>query len=65
MDGSQQWRAFQLIGFLMGIQLVFGVFLTTGLDWIADLAGFAFGFVLSVIVVPGGLAHVRRMIQRR
>ena len=65
VEGSQQWRAFQLIGFLMGIQLVFGILFTTGLGWIADLSGFAFGFALSLIVVPGGMARLRGMIQRR
>lgn len=62
--GSKQWQAFQLIGFLMGIQLVFGMFFATGLDWVADLAGFICGFVVSIVVMPGGLAHLRSLIQR-
>ncbi|MFT6024306.1 MAG: membrane associated rhomboid family serine protease [Ascidiaceihabitans sp.] len=65
IQGTQQWQAFQLIGFLMGIQLVFGIFFATGLDWVADLAGFICGFVLSVVVVPGGLGRLRAMVQRR
>jgi membrane associated rhomboid family serine protease len=62
--GMQQLSAFRLIGFLMGIQLVFGIFFATGLDWVAELAGFCCGFVLSVIVMPGGIARIRKLIQR-
>jgi membrane associated rhomboid family serine protease len=64
-SGTQQLQAFRLIGFLMGIQLVFGIFFAVGLDWIADLSGFICGFMLSVIVVPGGVGRLRAMIQRR
>lgn len=63
-SGMQQLSAFRLIGFLMGIQLVFGMFFATGLDWVAELAGFCCGFVLSVIVMPGGIARIRALIQR-
>jgi membrane associated rhomboid family serine protease len=62
--GAQQLQAFQLIGFLMGINLVFGIFFTTGYDWIAELAGFVCGFGISAIVVPGGLARIRAALRR-
>lgn len=65
IKGTKQLQAFQLIGFLMGIQLVFGIFFTTGHDWIADLSGFICGFLLSVAVVPGGFGRLRAMIHRR
>ncbi|MDH3263300.1 MAG: rhomboid family intramembrane serine protease [Paracoccaceae bacterium] len=54
-------RAFLLIGFLMLFQLVFGIvnwliFGSASFDWVADLAGFGAGFVLSFVVSPGGWA---------
>ena len=64
-QGMQQLTAFRLIGFLMGIQLIFGIFFVTGQDWVAELAGFICGFALSVIVMPGGIARLRAAIQRK
>ena len=64
-QGMQQLTAFRLIGFLMGIQLIFGIFFVTGQDWVAELAGFVCGFALSVIVMPGGIARLRTAIQRK
>lgn len=54
-------RAFTLIGFLLGIQLIFGLLFGTSPDWIAELVGFATGFGLSFLVAPGGW---RRALQR-
>jgi membrane associated rhomboid family serine protease len=56
-------RAFLLIGFLMLFQLVFGIvnwllFGSASFDWVADLAGFTAGFLLSFLVSPGGWAAV-------
>lgn len=62
--GQQQLRAFALIAMLMGIQLVFGVFFGPTTQWVADLAGFVFGFVASVLLVPGGLARVLHHLRR-
>jgi len=56
--GGQQVRAFGLIGILMLIQLIFGVFFEGGQDWVADLAAFATGFLLAVLLTPGGFAHL-------
>lgn len=63
--GAQSLQAFSLIGFLMGIQLLWAVFFDVGYDWVADLAGFVFGFAVSLVVVPGGMARLRAMVQRR
>lgn len=57
--------AFTLIGFLLGIQLLFGAIFGGAPDWIADLAGFATGFCLSFVVGPGGPAHLLRVIRQR
>ncbi len=58
-------RAFSLIGVLLGIQLLFGMIFGGAPDWIADLAGFAAGFLLSFVVGPGGPAHLLRLIRQR
>ena len=63
--GAQRYQAFQLIGMLLAIQLVFGALFGTGLDWVADAAGFALGFAMSFVVSPGGWAAVRARLRER
>lgn len=63
--GGNRARAFTLIAFLLGIQLVFGLLFGGGLDWIADLAGFAAGFGLSFLVSPGGWRRAVERMRRR
>lgn len=63
--GANQYRAFSMIGFLLFIQLVFGVFFGGGPDWIADVAGFVTGFTLSFVVSPGGWSRVLSKLRRR
>ncbi|MDZ4310177.1 MAG: rhomboid family intramembrane serine protease [Cypionkella sp.] len=76
--GVNQFRAFSLIGALLAVQLIFGAFFTlmpmlvpsmgqTGHDWswVADLPGFAAGFLLSFVVSPGGFERVRDRIRQR
>ena len=58
-------RAFTLIGFLLGIQLLFGLLFGGTMDWIADVAGFATGFALSFLVAPGGPAHLLAKLRQR
>ncbi|MFK7881752.1 rhomboid family intramembrane serine protease [Roseobacter sp.] len=62
--GEQQLRAFNLIAILMGLQLVWGVFFDVGNGWVADLAGFVFGFAASAALVPGGIARVIASMRR-
>ncbi len=62
--GAPQVRAFSLIGFLLLIQLVFGVLFGAGTDWLADIAGFVAGFFLSILLVPGGWAKLRGYLRR-
>lgn len=62
--GAQQVRAFSLIGFLMAIQLIFGLLFGVQNDWLADIVGFATGFILSFIVSPGGFSRLREKIRR-
>jgi membrane associated rhomboid family serine protease len=63
--GGNQLRAFSLIGVLMAIQLIFGLFFTVGNDWVAEIAGFATGFALSPLLVPGGPARILARIRHR
>lgn len=58
-------RAFSMIGFLMGIQLVFGLLFGGGYDWVADLAGFCAGFALSFVVAPGGVSTIMARLRQR
>ncbi|MCC1493962.1 rhomboid family intramembrane serine protease [Cognatishimia sp. F0-27] len=63
--GAPQMRAFTLIGLLLFIQLVFSLLFDAGSDWIADIAGFVAGFMLSIVLVPGGLARLITRIRRQ
>lgn len=62
--GEQQLRAFSLIAILMGLQLIWGIFFDVGNGWVADLAGFVFGFGASAALVPGGIARVLAALRR-
>lgn len=63
--GTNQWRAFTMIGFLLGVQLLFGLLFGGGTEWVADIAGFGTGFLLSFVVSPGGFARVRARLRER
>ncbi|MBO6883790.1 MAG: rhomboid family intramembrane serine protease [Marivita sp.] len=63
--GEKQIRAFTLIGFLLAIQLIFGLLFGANYEWVADLASFAIGFALSTILVPGGLAKLVDRLRQR
>ncbi len=63
--GANKFRAFTMIGFLLGIQLVFGLLFGGGYEWVADLTGFATGFLLSFVVSPGGFARVLQKVRQR
>lgn len=71
--GENQMMAFRLIGFLLGLQLFFSMMSVVfpnswgqvRYDWIADLAGFAFGLSVSPLVSPGGWAAFVRRVRAR
>lgn len=65
ITGESQYRAFTLIGFLMGIQLIFGVLFGSSNDWIAEIAGFAMGFAISPVLAPGGFARLLDRLRQR
>jgi membrane associated rhomboid family serine protease len=45
--------------------LLFGLLFGVGWYWVAELAGFAAGFLLSFVVSPGGIARLRDQIRQR
>lgn len=63
--GANRLRAFSLIGMLLAVQLVFGLLFGGGWDWVAEVASFATGFLLSFVVSPGGFRRVVEMIRQR
>jgi len=63
--GGNQLRAFQMIGVLLGFQLLFGLLFGGGWYWVAELAGFVAGFALSFVVSPGGGARLRDRLRQR
>jgi len=65
-QNANRLRAFTLIGMLLAFQLVFGlVFGGAGLGWIAEIAGFGWGFALSFLLVDGGLARALAQLRQR
>lgn len=63
--GEKQLRAFTLIGFLLAIQLIFGLLFGSNSEWVSDLGGFAIGFALSTVLVPGGWAKLVARLRQR
>jgi len=63
--GAPQVQAFTLIGFLLGLQLFFELIFGGTNDWVAEVAGFAFGFAVTPLVAPGGVRHLMARIRER
>jgi membrane associated rhomboid family serine protease len=63
--GKSRLNAFQLIAFLVGIQLLFGLLFGSNKDWFADIAGFAAGFALSFGLVPGAFGRLLDKLRQR
>ncbi len=69
--GENQIMAFRLIGFLLLIQLIFGILASViyaspvPSTWIAELTGFVAGFTLSVLLAPGGWAALLDRMRQR
>lgn len=62
--GEQQLRAFSLIAMLLGLQLIWGVLFGPTVGWVADLAGFVFGFMACTLLVPGAMARIMQALRR-
>lgn len=63
--GGNRYRAFGLIGMLLAIQVVFGLIGGQFGNVIADLTGFAAGFALSFVLVPGGWRRILARLRSR
>lgn len=63
--GNTQFRAFSLIGILMGLQLLFGLVFGSNRDWVADLFGFFTGFFVTFLFVPGALGRILDKLRQR
>ncbi len=63
--GANRYRAFSLIGMLLAVQLIFGLLFGGNWDWVAEITGFATGFLLSFVVSPGGFRRVVEMVRQR
>lgn len=61
--GSNQARAFALIGVLVGVQLVFALVFSATPTWLADVSGFGAGFLASFVLAPGGFARLRARLR--
>ena len=65
-ENANRFRAFTLIGALLAFQLVFALVVGgAGLGWVAEIAGFATGFLLSFVLVEGGITRVVDQFRRR
>lgn len=63
--GKNQWMAFRLIGFLLVLQLLFGLLFGGSPTWIADVTGFFTGLVLCPMVAPGGWPALLERLRQR
>ncbi len=63
--GESRIKAFRLIGFLVGVQLLFGVVFGANKDWLADIFGFGTGFMVSFLLVPGAITRIRGRLRGR
>lgn len=62
--GANQYRAFTLIGFLVGMQFIFGLMGASN-RWLSELSGFAAGFLTAILMVPGSVRFILHKIRNR
>jgi membrane associated rhomboid family serine protease len=62
--GQPSLQAFSLIGFLIGIQIVFAISFGNTWVWVAELSGAIIGFFVCFFVAPGGFQRILRVIRR-
>lgn len=70
--GQGRLNAFRLVGILLALRLIYRFFIPLfskaeipqSNDWIADMAGFIVGFLLSFVLAPDGRARINRWISR-
>jgi hypothetical protein len=62
--GQPSLQAFSLIGFLIGIQIVFAISFGNTWVWVAELSGAIIGFFVCFFVAPGGFQRILSVIRR-
>lgn len=62
---ENKMRAFTLIGFLLGIQLIWGIIFGGNPTWVADVSGFVVGFAMSPLLVPGAFPRILEKLRKR
>ncbi len=63
--GQNQYQAFTLIGFLLGIQLIFGMLFGATSDWVAEIAGFVLGFFIAPFLAKGAMRQLFDKLRQR
>ncbi len=62
--GRERLMAFRLIAVLTGLRAALLLTVGGGMDWVADLGGFAAGFAVSFLLAPDGGERLRRWRDR-
>lgn len=62
-EGTNPLRAFVLIGVLLVLQVYLGLVYRGGYGWVAELAGFLAGFLLSFVLAPGAILRLQHWLQ--
>lgn len=62
--GRERLLAFRLIAVLTGLRAALLLTVGGGMDWVADLGGFAAGFAVSFLLAPDGGERLRRWRDR-
>jgi membrane associated rhomboid family serine protease len=63
--GDNQLKAFQLIGILLGIMLVYSMLFGSSPTWIAEVSGFLIGLFIAPLLAPGGWSAFLNRIRKR
>ena len=63
--GANQLKAFQLIGVLMALLVIYSVMFGNHLTWIAEVAGFFIGLFCAPLLAPGGWQAFLNRIRTR
>lgn len=63
--GENQFKAFRLIAMLMGLMLIYGLFFGSSPTWIAEVAGFVIGLLISPVLAPGGWSAFLTRLRHR
>ena len=63
--GENQLKAFQLIGILLGLMLVYSMLFGSSPTWIAEVSGFLVGLFAAPLLAPGGWQAFLHRVRNR